>query len=121
MSKEIETQEGNIFNSPMDLRHWAINNLSLAGNDHFLIKKASGHKTDSVFQRYNLVTEKEIKNMKWLGGNVKRDVNLVTKLVTKEGFEKFEKVESKPEAGSPSRTRNSDPMINSPYTTYYTE
>ena len=24
MSKEIETQEGNIFNSPMDLRHWAI-------------------------------------------------------------------------------------------------
>ena len=51
--------------------------------------------------------------MKWLGENVKRDVNLVTKLVTKEGFEKFEIVESKTEAGSPSRTRTSDPMINS--------
>ncbi len=97
-----------------DLRHCAINNLRLAGNDHFLIKKASGHKTDSVFQRYNLVTEKEIKDMKWLGENVKRDVNLVTKLVTKEGFEKFEIAESKTEAGSPSRTRTSDPMINSP-------
>ena len=51
--------------------------------------------------------------MKWFGENVKRDVNLVTKLVTKEGFKKFEKWESKAEAGSPSRTRTSDPMINS--------
>ena len=79
----------------------------------FLSKKHQVIKTDSVFQRYNLVTEKEIKDMKWLGENVQRDVNLVTKLVTKEGFEKFEKVENKPEAGSPSRTRTSDPMINS--------
>ena len=51
--------------------------------------------------------------MKWLGENVQRDVTLVTKLVTKEGFKKFEIVESKTEAGSPSRTRTSDPMINS--------
>jgi len=49
-----------------DLRHVAINNLRLAGNDHFAIKKASGHKTDSAFQRYNLVTEEEMKGMKWL-------------------------------------------------------
>ena len=43
-----------------------INNLRLAGNDHFTIKEASGHKTDISFQRYNLVTEKEMKAMKWL-------------------------------------------------------
>ena len=49
-----------------DLRHCAINNLRLAGNDHFTIKEASGHKTDIAFQRYNLVTEEEMKGMKWL-------------------------------------------------------
>jgi len=49
-----------------DLRHCAINNLRLAGNDHYSIKKVSGHKTDIAFQRYNLVTEEEILGMKWL-------------------------------------------------------
>ena len=49
-----------------DLRHCAINNLRLAGNDHFKIKKASGHKTDIAIQRYNLVTEEEMVGMKWL-------------------------------------------------------
>ena len=49
-----------------DLRHCAINNLRLAGNDHFVIKQASGHKTDSAFQRYILVTEDEMGGMKWL-------------------------------------------------------
>ena len=49
-----------------DLRHCAINNLRLAGNDHFSIKKVSGHKTDIAFQRYNLVTEEEMLGMKWL-------------------------------------------------------
>ena len=49
-----------------DLRHCAINNLRLAGNDNFTIKEASGHKTDNAFQRYNLVTEEEMKGMKWL-------------------------------------------------------
>ena len=48
-----------------DLRHCAINNLRLAGNDHYLIKQASGHKTDIAFRRYNLVTEAEMKRMKW--------------------------------------------------------
>ena len=46
--------------------------MRLAGNDHFVIKQASGAKTDCVFQRYNLVTEEEMKSMKWLdvqGGN----------------------------------------------------
>ena len=49
-----------------DLRHCALNNLRLAGNDRYVIKKASGHKTDSAFQRYLLVTEDEMGGMKWL-------------------------------------------------------
>ena len=40
--------------------------MRLAGNDHFVIKQASGTKTDSVFQRYNLIIEEEMKSMKWL-------------------------------------------------------
>ena len=49
-----------------DLRHCAINNMRLAGNDHYVIKEASGAKNDSAFQRYNLVTEQEMKGIKWL-------------------------------------------------------
>jgi len=48
------------------LRHCAIKILRLAGNNHYKIKQASGHKTDSAFQRYNLVTEEEMVGMKWL-------------------------------------------------------
>ena len=48
-----------------DLRHCSINNLRLAGNDYFKIIAMSGHKTTSVFQRYNLVTEEELKDVKW--------------------------------------------------------
>ena len=43
-----------------------LSNLRLVGNDHYKIKQASGHKTDSAFQRYNLVTEEEMKGMQWL-------------------------------------------------------
>ena len=43
-----------------------MNNIRFAANDHFVIKQASGAKTDSVFQRYNLVTEEEMKSIKWL-------------------------------------------------------
>ena len=49
-----------------DLRHCAINKLRLSGNDYYLIKQISGHKTDIAFQRYNLVTEEEIHRIKWL-------------------------------------------------------
>ena len=65
-AREASSLDGFRFH---DLRHVAINNLRLAGNDHFAIKKASGHKTDSAFQRYNLVTEEEMKGMKWLEEN----------------------------------------------------
>ena len=48
-----------------DLRHCAINNLRLAGNDHFTIMAISGHKTTSVFKRYNVVTEEELRSVRW--------------------------------------------------------
>ena len=47
----------------------------LSGNDHYLIKQISGHKTDIAFQRYNLVTEEEIHRIKLLD---KKDDNLGT-------------------------------------------
>ena len=40
-----------------DSRHCSINNLRLAQNDYFRIMAISGHKTMSVFKRYNYVTE----------------------------------------------------------------
>ena len=43
----------------------AINNLRLAGNDHFTIMSISGHKTTSVFRRYNVMTDDELKDVKW--------------------------------------------------------
>jgi integrase len=48
-----------------DLRHCALNNLRKAGNDFFQIMALSGHKTISVFKRYNLVTEEELAQIKW--------------------------------------------------------
>jgi integrase len=48
-----------------DLRHCALNNLRLAGNDYFKIMSMSGHKTMAVFKRYNLVTEAELSQIKW--------------------------------------------------------
>ena len=48
-----------------DLRHCAINNLRVAGNDYFKIMAISGHKTMNVFKRYNLVTEEELSSVTW--------------------------------------------------------
>ena len=48
-----------------DLRRCAINNLRLAGNDQFTIMSISGHKTPSVFKRYNVVTEEEVRSVSW--------------------------------------------------------
>ena len=48
-----------------DLRHCAINNLRLTGNAHFTIMAISGHRTTSVFRRYNVVTEEELQGVKW--------------------------------------------------------
>jgi integrase len=48
-----------------DLRHTAINNWRLAGHDYFRIMAASGHKSMSVFKRYNTVSKAEL--MKLVG------------------------------------------------------
>jgi integrase len=56
-----------------DLRHCALNNLRRVGNDFFQIMALSGHKTISVFKRYNLVTEEELAQVKWPSyGNVNK-------------------------------------------------
>ena len=47
------------------MRHCAMNNLRLTGNDHFTIMATSGHRTASVFRRYNIVTEEELQEVKW--------------------------------------------------------
>ena len=44
-----------------DLRHTAINNWRLQGHDYFRIMAATGHKTMSVFKRYNTVSQDELK------------------------------------------------------------
>jgi integrase len=44
-----------------DSRHTAVNNWRLQGHDYFRIMKATGHKTLSVFRRYNTVTQDELK------------------------------------------------------------
>ncbi len=46
-----------------DFRHTAINNWRKEGHDYFRIMAASGHKTISVFKRYNLVDENELKTL----------------------------------------------------------
>ena len=46
-----------------DLRHTCINNWRLQGHDFFRIMAASGHKTMSVFKRYNTVSEEELKSL----------------------------------------------------------
>ncbi len=44
-----------------DLRHTAINNWRIQGHDYFRIMAASGHRTLSVFKRYNTVSKDELK------------------------------------------------------------
>ena len=66
-----------------DLRHCAINKLRLSGNDHYLIKQISRHKTDIAFQRYNLVTEEEIHRIKWLDKKEEKSGTMDTYMDTK--------------------------------------
>jgi integrase len=50
-----------------DFRHCAVTNLRKAGNDYSTIMKASGHKSMSMFFRYDLVDEEDVAKMKWKG------------------------------------------------------
>jgi integrase len=49
-----------------DLRHCALNNMRLAGNDYFRIMAISGNKTMAVFRRDNFVTKEELNQVRWL-------------------------------------------------------
>ena len=51
-----------------DFRHCAISNLRKAGNDYTTIMKTSGHRTFSMFLRYNLVSHEELKKIKFTSG-----------------------------------------------------
>jgi hypothetical protein len=51
----------------------------LAGNDFFRIMALSGHKTMKVFRRYNLVSEKELRNISWKKEECTVDTNMDTK------------------------------------------
>ena len=46
-----------------DFRHTCINNWRKEGHDYFKIMAASGHKTISVFKRYNMVDEEELRSL----------------------------------------------------------
>jgi len=46
-----------------DLRHTFVNNRRLEGHDYFRIMAATGHKTMSVFKRYNTVSKEELKTL----------------------------------------------------------
>ena len=63
-SRAVQEAELGDFTS-QDLRHYAINNLRLTGNDHFTIMAISGHRTTSVFRRYDVVAEEELQKVKW--------------------------------------------------------
>ena len=48
-----------------DFRHTVITNMRKSGNPPSVIMKASGHKTMSMFLRYNLVDDDDLRSMKW--------------------------------------------------------
>ena len=64
-----------------DFRHTAITNMRKAGNPPSVIMKASGHKTMSMFLRYNLVDDEDLRSMKWndesieMGNSVRESEN----------------------------------------------
>jgi integrase len=64
-----------------DFRHCAVTNLRKAGNDYSTIMKASGHKTMSMFSRYNLVDEEDVAKIRWKGEQQGDPNNIRSKLI----------------------------------------
>ena len=63
-------------------RHVAKSNLRNAGNSPTVIMKASGHKTMSMFIRYNLVDKEDLKGMKWIESKSELNIEDITALTT---------------------------------------
>jgi len=63
-----------------DFRHTCINNWRKEGHDYFKIMAASGHRTMSVFKRYNLVDESELKTLVNAGGDSQNMVKTIGNL-----------------------------------------
>ncbi len=59
-----------------DFRHICINNWRRQGHDYFKIMAASGHKTMSVFKRYNTVDEQELRTLVTLKMDTYMDTTL---------------------------------------------
>ena len=55
-----------------------IPNLRKAGNSPTVIMKASGHKTMSMFLRYNLVDEEDLKGIRWIERKTESDTKDIT-------------------------------------------
>ena len=56
--KPVLKYEGRTFH---DLRRCGVSNLLQAGVDPYTARRISGHKTESVFQRYNITIERHLK------------------------------------------------------------
>jgi len=64
VAHEAVCKEGGILGFVFhDFRHTCINNWRKGGHDYFKIMAVSGHKTISVFKRYNMVDEAELRTL----------------------------------------------------------
>ena len=61
-----------------DFGHVAKSNLRNAGNSPTVIMKTSGHKTMSMFKKYNFVDEEDLKGMKWIESKSESNIEDIT-------------------------------------------